>query len=400
MRRVIPLTMVAALSAAVGAQTPAHEWPQYLGPSRNSVAGSPVARTASLTLAWKRPMPSGGAGIAVSGERIYTLGSDGEQDTLFSLAAASGAEEWRLVLGPTHPDAMFGPGATPAIAGELLIAVPTNCRIQAVNLRTRAVAWTVDIAAQFKSRYATRGGCGMSPLVVGDRVVVQTGAAEGPRLAALDVASGKTVWTADLPAAFANSPGFLAQGAGLVLYHHVKQPEASGITALNAATGAIEWQIDGTAGASGVVPVPAGDGRLLLERWQHTTLYDLASRRPLWTTREMTALDNPAVVHSGHIYGFGGQSGEFLTCIDASTGQVKWTSRIYRAHLVLAGDTLVVLSSASGLVRLVAADPAGYQELSKLQILSPGARTQAPPSLAGGRIFARNFEEIVAVAVR
>jgi outer membrane protein assembly factor BamB len=400
MRRWAPAATVVLLSTAPLAQTPAHEWPQYLGPSRNSVAPVPVPRTASLALAWKRPFPSGGAGIAVSGDRLYTLGNDDDQDVLYALAAASGKEEWRLVLGPTHVDAQFGPNATPALAGDRLIAVSSNCQVQAVNLQTRAVAWTIDLGAQFKSRFATRGGCGMSPLVVDDRVVIHTGAAEGPRLAALDVASGKTLWTADVPSAFASASGLLAHGTRVILYHHVKAPEASGITAVNASTGAIEWQIDGTAGASGVVPVPAGDGRVLLERWPHSTLYDIASKKPLWTTREMTALDSPAIPHAGHIYGFGGQSGEFLTCLDASTGEVKWSSRIYRGHLVLAGDTLVVLSSASGLVRLVAADPGSYRELASLQVLTPGARTQTPPSLAGGRIFARNLEEIVAVGLR
>ena len=400
MRRAILVAALAAATAAAAAQTPPASWPQYLGPSRNSVSSTAIPAGATLAVAWKKPLPSGGAGIVAAGDRIYTLGSDAGQDYLYALAAASGDEVWTLALGKTHAQATFGANATPAIAAGLLIAIATNCEMKAINLETRAVAWTVDLGAQFKSRFAARGGCGMSPLVAGSRIVVQTGASEGPRVAALDATNGQTVWTADVPNAYASAPGYLGADGGTVLYHHVKEPEASGITALNAATGAISWQIDGAQGASGIVPVPADNGRVLLERWQHTTLYDIASKKPLWMTREMTALDSPAVPHRGHIYGFGGQSGEFLTCLDAATGNVKWSSRIYRGHLVLAGDTLVVLSSASGLVRLVAADPTGYREIAKLQILAPGARALTPPSLAGGRIFARNLEEIVAVNVR
>jgi len=59
-----------------------------------------------------------------------------------------------------------------------------------------------------------------------------------------------------------------------------------------------------------------------------------------------------------------------------------------------------VLSEASGLVRLVAADPSAYRELARVQVLPPGARTGTPQSVAGGRIFVRNLEELVAVAVR
>ena len=86
--------------------------------------------------------------------------------------------------------------------------------------------------------------------------------------------------------------------------------------------------------------------------------------------------------------------------MDLADGKVKWTSRIYRGHLALAGDTLVVLSESAGLLRLVAADPSGYRELANVQVLRPGARTGTPPSLAGGRIFVRNLDELVAVEVR
>lgn len=113
----------------------------------------------------------------------------------------------------------------------------------------------------------------------------------------------------------------------------------------------------------------------------------------------MVANDNPSVHHKGQIYGFGGQSGEFLTCLDAATGKVRWSTRIYRGHLVLAGDTLVVLSNAAGSLRLVAPDPAGYKELLKLDVLAPGARTPTPPTVAAGRIFVRNYEEIVGISV-
>lgn len=400
MRQALIVVTLATLTVAGAAQPPSPEWPQYLGPSRNNVSPAAIPMGATLTLAWKKAMPNGGAGIVAAGDRVYTLGSEDGQDYLFVFAAETGDEAWRLSLGKTHTQATFGPNATPALAGDLLIAIPTNCEMKAINIQTRAVVWTVNLGAEFKSRFATRGGCGMSPLVAGERIVIHTGAAEGPRLAALEVATGRTVWSADVPNTYGSAPGFIDADGGTVLYHHVKDPDTSGITALDAATGAVRWQIDGSQGASATVPVAAGGSRVLIERWPHTTLYDVPTKKALWTTREMVALDSPAVPYQGHIYGFGGQSGEFLICVDASNGQVKWSSRIYRGHLLLAGETLVVLSSAAGLVRLVAADPNAYRELAKLQILAPGARALTPPSFSGGKIFARNLEEIAAVAVR
>lgn len=222
----------------------------------------------------------------------------------------------------------------------------------------------------------------------------------GARLAAFDVATGKRLWeAADLPNSYNLSPGWMEGGDGRVLYHHTKPPGISGVTAIDAATGATLWQIDGKTGESDATPVAVGAGRVLIETWPQVSLFDVASRTPVWTTPRIAAGRAPAVARNGHLYTFGGQSGEFLTCVDAATGEVTWTSRIYRGHLALAGDTLVVLSESSGLLRLVAADPAGYRELAKVQVLMPGARTGTPPSLAGRRIFVRNLEELVAIAI-
>jgi outer membrane protein assembly factor BamB len=112
------------------------------------------------------------------------------------------------------------------------------------------------------------------------------------------------------------------------------------------------------------------------------------------------ALPVPAVYVEGHLYGFGGNSAEFFKCVDASTGVTKWSTRIYRGAAVVAGRTLVIQSESSGLLRLVAADPAAYREVAKLSVLKPGASTLTPPAIADGMIFVRNLEEVAAVSIR
>jgi outer membrane protein assembly factor BamB len=377
-------------------------WPQLFGAARNGIAASPIPPGASLSVAWKKPMPSGGAGVVVAAGQVYTLGTHDERDTLFAFDASTGEEAWRFPLSPTHADALTnGPNSTPVVSGDLIITVSTLCQLQAVNRQTQKVAWTQDLGGTYGSRFVKRGGCGMSPLLAGDRIVIHTGAPKSARLVAFEAASGKPVWTADdLPDPSSLDPGWTPAGGGHILYRHSKPPGVSGITAVKADTGTIAWQIDGKEGESDVTPVTIGEDRVLVENWPHVSLYDTAARIPLWTTKEISAQRAPAVSRDGHIYTFGGQSGEFLTCVETATGKVKWASRIYRGHLALAGETLVVLAESSGLLRLVAADPEEYRELARVRVFAPGARTGTPPSIGEGRIFVRNLEEIVAVAVR
>jgi hypothetical protein len=49
---------------------------------------------------------------------------------------------------------------------------------------------------------------------------------------------------------------------------------------------------------------------------------------------------------------------------------------------------------------VVEAVAAGYREKARLEVLTRGAQTWAPPTYVGGRIFVRNEEEVAAVDVR
>ncbi len=170
-------------------------------------------------------------------------------------------------------------------------------------------------------------------MVAGARVILPTGATSGPQLAAFDVTSGKPAWTTDgLLHSFNPAPGSTDEDGGHVLYHHSRPPGVSGLTAVHAETGVIAWQIDGQDGESDATPVPVAPGRVLIETWAQVSLYDVAMRKPVWTNKEIAAARAPAISHDRHLYTFGGQSGEFMTCLDAATGRVKWTSRIVRVR--------------------------------------------------------------------
>lgn len=62
-------------------------------------------------------------------------------------------------------------------------------------------------------------------------------------------------------------------------------------------------------------------------------------------------------------------------------------------------DWLVVLSETSGLVRLVRADRDRYQELARLDALTPGAPAPGPATVSDDAIYARSAEEVVALRV-
>jgi outer membrane protein assembly factor BamB len=382
------------------------EWPQYLGPARNGHAGVSIPHTAKLVEAWRKPLGPGMGAIVVSKGRAFTLFTDDVDDFLIAMDPKTGTELWRARIGKTHADAMnAGPGSTPAVSGDLVIALGSSCRLQAVGAADGKPAWDVDLGSAYKSRFTARGGCFISPLVHRDLVVLPTGAAEGERLAAFDLATGKQAWSAKgVERSINTNPGYRDTSSGTqLLYHYVKSPGTSGVAGVDLKDGSVRWSIEAKEGMSNTAPVPLPGDRVLLQLWSGSTVFEApegGTPRHVWSNAELSALPIPAVHFEGHLYGFGGNSAEFFKCVDASTGTARWSTRIYRGAAVLAGRTLVIQSEASGLLRLVAADPAAYRELAKVQVLKPGASTVTPPTIAEGMVFVRNLEELVAVAVR
>lgn len=78
---------------------------------------------------------------------------------------------------------------------------------------------------------------------------------------------------------------------------------------------------------------------------------------------------------------------------------MAWKHKLDGGSVILVDGHLVVLSSASGEVRVVEATPAAYREKAMLPVLARCARSDAPPSFAGGRLYVRSDEEVAALSI-
>jgi hypothetical protein len=58
-----------------------------------------------------------------------------------------------------------------------------------------------------------------------------------------------------------------------------------------------------------------------------------------------------------------------------------------------------VLGDQSGVLRLADATPLAYREPARTPAFNAGAQSTTGPSFAGGRIFVRNVEEMVAYSL-
>jgi outer membrane protein assembly factor BamB len=402
--------LAAGASAALpslSASKPPGDWPQWLGPTRNGVAadagvftGRPSIR---LEKAWARPLETGQAALAIGGGRVFTLFRDAGDDHAVALDAATGTEVWRVKLdrGVESPW-LTGPPSTPAFDDGRVFTLSAACRLRGHDAASGRALWEVDLKQSFGVQFPV--GCASSPFVEKSRLYVNSGGTKDHRFAAFDPKTGSVLWTAKAAERTVNASPAAVDLAGVrqILVHHLSADGQLGITALRLSDGGVLWTANVARGFSFETPQAIPGDRVFLQTANELHMLQVTredeswSASPLWRSGDLQAYVSPPVFHAGHLYGFGG---DYLACVDAGSGRTVWKEKTYPASLILVDGHLVALSTSSGLLRVVEASSAGYRERARIQLLSRGAPTLAPPAYAGRRIFVRNEEEVAAVDV-
>lgn len=391
--------------AASGADGPSSDWPQYRGRAGDGVAVEADWLRAwpdqGPVEAWRQAIGGGYSGIVVVGERVVTMDAGAAGESVVALSAASGEVAWRQAVGPFVEAELGdgGPRSTPAVAGGRVFAVSSQALLVALDAETGDRLWQKDLTQWAP---VPRFGYSVSPVVVGDRVVIGVGkpGEEGPAFAAFDVADGTLAWTGLQGSAGYSTPL-------RVELHGVDQLVVSRgvhLVSMAADDGHELWRHDLEPHAAIPMPIFLPPDRFFVSasddafggRTVRVTREADGSWRTqeAWSERLMRNHFNTSVLVEGHLYGF--DNGTFR-CLDARTGEKRWAKRGFgKGSLVAAGGLLYVLGD-DGTLALVRASPEAYEELGRVQAMEGRAWTS--PTLARGRLFARDFDEIVAYDV-
>ena len=94
----------------------ANDWPQWRGPNRDD-----ISKETGLLKSWPKEGPkllwtcteagTGFAGPAIIGDRLYTMGAEGDKEFLFALDTTTGKKLWSTEIGAKFSDER---GAGPA----------------------------------------------------------------------------------------------------------------------------------------------------------------------------------------------------------------------------------------------------------------------------------------------
>jgi outer membrane protein assembly factor BamB len=384
MRPLLILVVAAAVSAT------AADWPNFRGPTADNVSTEenwthtwPAEGPKKL---WSAKVGTGFSSIAVIAGKIYTQGNDKDQDSVWCLDVATGAQVWchtfASKLDPKYYDG--GPSSTPTIHDGAVYTLSKRGLIHCLDATTGAMRWSHQVSEDLKP---PSWGFASSAVISGDLVLFNVGKAG----LALKRADGALAWSsgAGLPG-YASPVLFTRGGTTLAAMFG-----AETLHAVEVATGTIRWELPWKTSYGENSPDPLLTSDSLLVSTGHglgTSLFTLGdSGEPVlrWNTTVIGNHLNTSVPLGGHYYGFDGRvnkDGGHLGCLDAATGKELWSAPI-RGSLIRAGKRLVIITLTGELV-IAAAEPQAYRELARTQVL--GGTCWTAPTLSDGRLYVRN----------
>lgn len=377
----------------------AMDFPQFGGPGRDGVVtGVALLRDWEGTppsLVWRRPVGGGWSGFAVVGERAVTHEQHGEEERVVCYELGTGEVVWSRgnVAGYTSKLAGEGPRATPTIEGGSVFTLGATGVLSAFDLESGRRSWAIDVIADVAGKIPAWGLSG-SPLVHGGNVLVGTGAAQGPSLAAYDAATGARVWAAGEGSAGYASPRLvtLAGVTQVVVFNN------NSVAGHDPSDGRVLWSHPWSARQPNVAqPLPVGPRRLLVSSGYGigSELIELTPRvgggfevATIWASRRLKSKFASMILHDAHVFGL---DDGILTCVALATGQRRWKGGRYgHGQLLRVGSDLLVMAE-SGDVVLVALDGDEHREVTRFQAID--GKVWNPPALAGSRLLVRNDQE-------
>jgi outer membrane protein assembly factor BamB len=384
---------------------PVSDFPRYRGLNADGVVLSRNLETnwsaRPPKTRWTHRCGGGYSGFAVAGDVAITLEQRRGDEAVVCYDRKTGNELWEYKyedrFRKSEPMGGDGPRATPTIDNGEVFSLGANGHLVCLDGANGKEKWTADILKDNGAKNTDWAMSG-SPLVVGNLVIVNPGIDPndnvGHALAAYDRATGKPVWQSGTYRAGYSSP----QLATLAGVEQVLLFDAGGLAGHDPITGKELWRYEWTTmmGMNIIQPVVIGGDRVFIAS-EPTGCALVRVRRDgdgfaveeLWKNRKLVMKFSNPIATNGCIYGL---SYGNLVCLDQETGKLRWKGDDYGSGQLLLVAGVLIVTSESGEVALVAAKPDSFHELAKMEVLS--GKTWNTPALAGNELYMRNHKQM------
>jgi outer membrane protein assembly factor BamB len=405
------LTLAPGLLAAGPAEKvsgkPALDWPQWRGPNRDAISTETGLLKAwpesGPEVLWRIPVGAGYSGVAVVEGKLFTLWDEAGKQYLFGLDAGTGKELWRRELGSAFTNHYGnGPRSTPIVDEGVVFAIGTQGLLLAANKDTGAPLWQHDLVKEYAADLPSYG-YSSSPLVAGDKLVVEAGGKDASFIA-FNKKTGEVAWTAgrDRPA-YSSPINVSIAGVDQVVFW-----SAHGLHSVSSDSGKVLWNyswetfcpVSGDPLNTGT-PLFLAPDRIYLSSGSGAAAIRVSREgdsfkvKTVWESDSMRSDVNTSLLLGDHIYGFDRGT---LKSLDAATGEIGWKARGFQRGSLIAADGRLIVLGEAGNLAMVDANPQEFIQTSSVKILE--GKNWTAPALARGKLYLRNQEELVCLELK
>ena len=407
----------------------AQDWPQYLGPDRNSTSPQKgILRSwpeKGPEVLWTVDVGTGYGGPVIKDGKVYLLDRDDKVgDIMRCFDLANGKELWSYSYDA--PGSVMFPGSrsVPAVDGNYVYSCGHNGDLYCIDINTHKPVWNKNIWTDFGGDELPIWAITQCPLIYNDLLFVLSQAPEAGAVA-YNKLTGDVVWkTPYLGNESYASPAVVKidgkDHIAVVISStnpigHRELPQTLGkIVGLEPQTGEILWEYDDwLCHISVPSAVDAGDNKVLVAAGYEHGVVMLKIDKKADGTYGVTELfkhnnfgdhTKPPILHNGYFYAqFSTNSRrDGLACMNMD-GEVLWATRrspLFDKGSMILVDGLILATDGRQTLYLIEPDPSGFKPLASAELLGQGGvQNWAPIALADGKLLIRDQKTMMCVRV-
>lgn len=429
--------LIAALSLFIlVANVMAQDWPQYLGPERNSTSSQKnILQTWPQTgpeVLWTASVGIGYGGPVINDDKVYLLDRDDKVgDNLRCFDLSTGKELWNFQY--EAPGSVMFPGSrsVPTVDGNHVYTCGPYGDLYCIDINTHKPAWKKNIWKDFGGEQIPMWAITQCPLVYNDLLILASQAPQAG-VVAYEKVTGNLKWkTPSIGQVGYVSPAIVKIDGK----DHVVMISASGrdgskgkVVGIEPLSGKILWEYTNW---NCHIPVPsavdAGENRILIVGGYElgATMIKVEKRadgncetKELFTTEEFGDQTKTPLLYNGYFYAQYGTNNrrDGMVCMNMN-GQIMWKTKrapdFNKGSMILA-DGVILATDGAKTLYLVQPDPSGFKAIASAELLKEGGtggndqmasrvggatQNWAPLALSNGKLLIRDQSRLMCIKV-
>jgi len=420
----------------------AADWPQYLGPNRNSTSTQKgLLRTwpkDGPKVEWTVTLGIGFGGAVVSAGKVYLLDRDDKVgDNLRCLDLSNGKELWNFAYNAPGSVQFPGSRSVPTVDSNNVYSCGPYGDLYCISINTHKPVWNKNVWKDFGGGQIPRWGITQNPLVYGDLLILASQAPQAG-VVAYEKLTGNVKWTTPSlgPVGYVSLAIVKVSGQDHVVMMTASMRMGRG----GGGGGATVHGIDPLSGKTlwtysnwqCMIPVPsavdAGEGRVLITGGYQAGAAMIKVEKKadgsygvteLYKNADFGAHTQPPVLYNGYFYAqySTNERKDGMVCMSID-GQIKWKtgrSPLFDKGGSILADGLLLSTDGSTKLYLIEPDPSDFKPIASAELLKEGGtgssddplasrvggatQNWAPLALADGKLLIRDQRQVKCLIV-